>query len=340
MDSLRKQSPRTRLLPAVCVALLVLAAWLLVRQTRHAEVAASTVTIALPTGISVGAFYVGLNQKIFDKHGLKVIAQPFILGKDALQSVLNGKSDLAVVADVPFMFSVMHGDKIGTVATVFGSRRTMAVVALKDHGIVKAQDLRHKTVGTIFGTTAQYFLDTLLVANGIEKADVTIVNLKAGTVVEALQSGKVDAVTAWHPDLAKLQHALGDRATSIYDEDMYVYRFILIGKPDYLIRHAAEVRQVLAALDESTRFIHGQPTQAQTIFGKYIGVDESLVKEAFLPNDFYLSLDQTLLLALGNETRWAMKQGFTPAGPVPNYLDYIAQEPLKAVLPGAVKIIQ
>ncbi|MES2354049.1 MAG: ABC transporter substrate-binding protein [Pseudomonadota bacterium] len=297
------------------------------------------VTIASPTQISGGALYVSQDQNLFAKHGLNITIQPFILGKQALQSTLQGKADLAIVADTPFMFAIMHGEKIATISTIFGSRKSLAIAARRDRNITKAEDLAGKTIGTIFGINAQFFLDTLLLTHGIAKSSVTVVDLKPDTLVEALESGKVDAVTLWNPDLSKVESELGDQVVTIYDKDIFVYRFMLVGTQDYIAKHPAEIRQVLAAFAEGTRFIHEQPEQAQAIIGKHIGLDTALLSKSFDPNDFYLTLDQTLLLALGDQTRWAMKQNIIPKGDVPNYLNYIRQEPLESVLPSAVKII-
>ena len=104
--------------------------------------------------------------------------------------------------------------------------------------------------------------------------------------------------------------------------------------------HPAAVQQVLAALRDGIASIKAEPAQSMAMIGQAIGLHPELIAQSFSPNDFYLSLDQTLLLALGDQTRWAMKRGLVPSGPVPNYLDFIRQEPLAAVLPEAVKIIQ
>ncbi|HTD06318.1 NrtA/SsuA/CpmA family ABC transporter substrate-binding protein [Undibacterium sp.] len=323
------------------ICLLGAASWLVFGNNEiHQSGPIHNVTIAIPAQISAGALYVGRDQKFFEKHGLNLTIQPFLLGKQALQSTLQGKADLAILAETPFMLAVINGEKIATVATIFGSRRSMAVVARKDRGIDKAEDLSGKTIGTIFGTNAQFFVDTLLTAHSITKSSVKIVYLKPETLVEALKNGEVDAVTVWHPDLAELEQALANRVVTIYDEDIFVYRFILVGKQDYLDKHAAEVRQTLAAIEEATRFIREQPARAKITISKALSMDSVLLSKTFDPNDFYLTLDQTLLLALSDETRWAMKQGIVPAGPVPNYLNYIRQEPLESVLPSAIKIIK
>ena len=42
------------------------------------------------------------------------------------------------------------------------------------------------------------------------------------------------------------------------------------------------------------------------------------MRQLFDPQDYVISLDQALLLALEDQTRWAMKKGLTPNGPMPN----------------------
>jgi ABC-type nitrate/sulfonate/bicarbonate transport system substrate-binding protein len=215
----------------------------------------------------------------------------------------------------------------------------MAVAVRKDRGIVRPEDLAGKTVGTVFGTNAQFFLDTLLLAHSVDRASVKVKDLKPGSLVEALEAGQVDAVTVWHPELARIQSSLGSSVTTLYGEELFVYRFLLVGAPDWIAAHPAAVRQVLAALRDAVGAIKSDPAQNMAIIGQAIGLNPQLIAKSFDPNDFYLSLDQTLLLALGDQTRWAMKQGLVPNGPVPNYLDFIRETPLAAVQPEAVKII-
>ncbi len=53
---------------------------------------------------------------------------------------------------------------------------------------------------------------------------------------------------------------------------------------------------------------------------------------------YHVSLDQTLLITLEDETRWAMKNKLTDKTAMPNYADYIHVDSLMAVKPEAVKL--
>ena len=320
------------------IALLCSGLFWLVRPVLSAPPAViAKMTLALPTQISAGALFVATERNFFAEQGLAVTTSTHVLGREALQAVLLGKADLAVLADTPFMFAVMKGEKIATVATIFGSRKTLAVLGRKDRHITRAEDLDGKTIGTMFGTNAQYFLDGLLLAHGVPRNSVTVVDIAPESLEAALRDGRVDAITSFNP---KLADAVGERATTIYGEDLFVYRFMVVGKQSYIDSHPTEVRLLLAAIEQGNRFIHDQPASAKTAIGKAIGHSPALMTKYFEPNDFQITLDQSLLLSLGDQTRWAMRQRLVPDGPVPNYLDYVRQAPLDALQPSANKIIR
>lgn len=298
------------------------------------------VRIALPIQLASGSAYVGQQLGSFQQHGVDIALQPFQLGKQALEAVVRGNADLALVADTPFMFAALRGEPIATVATVFGSRRALAVLGWRNSGIIGVNDLDGKTVGTVAGINAQYFLDALLVFHGIERSRVKVVFLRPDQLANALRTRQVDAVTVWHPELGRLKTELGDAVVALYGDGVFVNRFLLVGRTDYLDAHGDVVARTLAGLADATDAVHEQPERARAIVGKAIGIAPDLIAEAFDPADYYLALDQSLLLALDDQTRWAMKQALVAPQRLPNYLTLLRQQPLRAARPNAVKVIQ
>ena len=55
---------------------------------------------------------------------------------------------------------------------------------------------------------------------------------------------------------------------------------------------------------------------------------------------FQLLLDQTILMSLEDEARWAMREELTDKKKVPNYLDFIYVDALEQVKPETVTIIR
>jgi NitT/TauT family transport system substrate-binding protein len=341
MFVLQNQSRRTWLAAAVLAGVVGLTGWQVLM--RSGAVIASPrlgVSLALPSQIAGAAVLVGQDQELFARNGVDLTVTRFLIGKLGLQALLAGKVDLAIVADTPFMLAVMQNEKIAIVSSVFESRTSMALVARKDRGINTVSDLAGKTVGTIPRTNAEYFLETLLLSEGVPGASVHVTDLKPEKLVSDLERGAVDAATIWNPELARLEREWGARAVVLRNEAVFVHRFVLVGSKAWLDLHPLEVARVLAALRDGNQFIQDQPEQARRIIGASLGIESGELAKSFNAGDFTLSLSQSLLMALDDQARWAMRRQLAPARPTPDFLDYVRQGALESVLPSAVKLIR
>ena len=66
--------------------------------------------------------------------------------------------------------------------------------------------------------------------------------------------------------------------------------------------------------------------------------DDAYVAAIWPHHQFYLTLDQSLITAMEDEARWMIANKLTTEKQVPNFLDYIYTDGLKAIKPGAVRI--
>ncbi len=300
---------------------------------------ATKVTIAVPMQINSALVHVASGQGLFLKAGVAVVTQPFELGVDALQSVLDGKADLAVVADTPVMFALLGGADIALLAGISQGRRDLAIVAHSDRGIQHIQDLRGKSVGVTPGTNLPYFLDAMLQAHGVPGDQVKVADLRADVALSAFRERRIDAAVVFQPFLARLESEMGERIKVFHGEDVYAFRFMLVGKPSYIDSHPREVRRVLRALIAAQQAMLANPVEARRAVGHAVNMDDATMAKLFEPENYAVSLDQAMLLALDDQTRWAMQKGLVAPGPVPNYLNAMSYQNLEAVLPTAVTIV-
>lgn len=314
------------------------AGWLL-KSPAMPQLPVTKVTIAVPKVINSATMIVASAQGLFRKAGVEVISKPFPLGKDALKSVIEGETDLAVVADTPLMFALLGGNELVIVAGISQSRRSLAIVTRNDRGIDRIDDLSGKTVGLSVGTNLTYFLDMILQNHGVPSDNVELVDLNTEEVISAFKTGRVDAAVVFQPNLGRLTAELGDRIKVFYGEDVYSFRFMLTGKASYVDSHTQEIRRILSALVAAEQSIRNHPTRASIAVGNAVGADATLMSKVFDPGDYVVSLDQSMLLALDDQSRWAMQRGLVNPGPVPNYLSIVRYQHLEAVLPSAVKLV-
>ncbi len=93
-------------------------------------------------------------------------------------------------------------------------------------------------------------------------------------------------------------------------------------------------------MDRACVFIRENPDAARTIAGRNLKMEDSLLTELSAIYHFDLSLDQSFLLTLENQSKWAIKRGLTDRAAVPNFLDYIYLDALTSVKPENVTIIR
>lgn len=298
------------------------------------------VRIAMPKLPASSTMVIAQDKKFFAENSIDVKPVFTTTGREALSKVLSGQADMAVVADIPFVLAVMAGEDVEIVASIYKSRKGEVLVARRDAGIVELKDLRGKALATTFSTNAQYLADTLLQAENISTDEVRFVNLPPGSISTALTNKSVDAGTIWLPTLDEVLQSLGDQALVFYGNELYAWRFNLVARRSYVEANGLRIQALLKSVDASIAFVHEHPKDALNIASRMLGTSAVITDKSFDPDEFILRLDQSLLLALDEESRWAIRRGFPPTRAVPNYLRYVNTELLGGFRREAVTIIR
>lgn len=192
------------------------------------------ITIAYSTAPNALLMAIALAKGYFSEEGLDATSQPHPFGKPALQAVIEGKADIATAGDTPIVFAVMEGRKITTLAAIQISNRDNAIVANRERGIARPSDLKGKTIGLTLGTTGHFFADSFLLMQGIDEKQVKIINLKPDEMAEALDTGKVDAVSTWNPALMQAKKKLGSKGIIFFDESIATEIFCVAAGQEYV----------------------------------------------------------------------------------------------------------
>ncbi len=283
---------------------------------------------------------VAQQEGYFQQEGLDVTPQVHQIGKAALEALMEGKADFATVAETPVVFTILKGEKISIIATINTSNKNMAIVARKDKGIHSPRDLKGKKIATTFGTIGDFFMDTMLMTNGISRKDMKAVNLAPEIMQDALVKGDVDAISTWNPILIRTQKELGDKGITFYGEDIYTQTYNVVATQAYIDRNPGTVNKILLALIKAEEFVRQKPLEAQKIVADVSRTDRALIGDTWDVNHLSVALDQSLLLAMEDESRWAIKSGLVTRTRIPNYLDYIYFDGLDSVKPKAVRILR
>lgn len=305
-------------------------------QTQNGQL--QKITVAYTYQPQSTLVHVAMAKGYFAEEGLDV--QPLLrtFGKAALQTVLDHQSDFATVAETPVMFNILAGEKIFVIANIEASSMNNAIVARKNAGITAPKDLKGKRIAYTPGTTSDFFLDSLLTANGLTRQDILPVALKPEELQDAIMANKIDAVSTWNYPLTLIKRQLGDNGIIFFDKEIYTETFNIAAQQDFVRQHPETVKQFLRALIKAENFVAKNPDEAQAIVSVATKIDKGLIHEVWNAFNYHVVLDQTLLLTLEDETRWAMKNKLTDRTAMPNYSGYIHLDSLREVKPEAIKM--
>jgi ABC-type nitrate/sulfonate/bicarbonate transport system substrate-binding protein len=298
------------------------------------------VTIAITKNLNPVLVKIADAKGFFREEGLDATLQVHSFGKAALQSLLDGKADLAMAADTPIMFAMMRGALLSVLATIDTSTRDEAIVAVKDRGITAAADLKGVRVGVTLGTAGDYFLDSFLVLNSLSRQEVTIVDMKPEEMTEALLQGKVDAVSTWQPQIANLRRVLGERGIMLHSDSIYTETFDIVSMRTLTRQRPEAIRRLLRALGRAEGFVAANLEESQRIMAEFSGMDAELLAGIWTDFQYNLSLNQSLLVTLEDQARWAIKNGLVERGEMPNFFEALYIDGLKSVKPDTVRIIK
>lgn len=280
------------------------------------------------------------SEGLFTKHGLQAQVTGFDSGLAAVEALMAGNEDVATAAETVFVNkSLAPGNDVNLkILGEIARSESIAIVARLDRGIASVADLKGKKIALTSQTPSAYFLDRHLLYNHIDPGSVTIVNLPPLKLVEAVVQGSVDAAITWEPYVWNAQQKLASNGRSWPAQSDQQFHFLLICAAGFVEKRPEAVKKLFRALSDAEAQLAADPARARQVLARRLAFDERYLATVWTKHTIGLSLDQTLLVAMEDQARWAIARGLTPASRPPNYLKSIEPGPLVSVRPDAVTL--
>lgn len=275
----------------------------------------------------------------FTKKGLNVTIRHYPTGVGAVNDLMDGNADLAYAAEFVGVSLIGNYPDLRIIGSTAKSD-VISIVSRNDRGIASPKDLKEKSVAVPKNTQAEFFLGRYLSLNGINRADVTVHYLSPPDLVQSVVTGQDDAAIIWEPHVFTIGRQLGKNGTTFPAQGGQRFYWLVYTRPDVIRNRPGVLARYFQALDEAGEYMSQNENESKAIIREQVDLPEDYVNSVWKKNEYLVSLDQSLIIAMEDESRWMISNNLTGNKLVPNYLDYISTEPLKTVNPQAVNIIR
>ncbi len=231
---------------------------------------AEPIKLGMSTWLGYAPFYLAKEKGFYQKRGIDVeivvIQSPVdrraAFAADRIQGFATTVDTLVMTAAAETPIPVKQ------VLVLDASHGGDGIVAKKE--IKTLQDLKGKTVAGQMGGGASYFwLNYVLMQNGMKLSDLKMVDMRAGDAGAAFVAGKVDAAVTWEPWLSRAKNTPHGHVLYSSDKTPGIIVDSLGFKPEFLTKNGEAVKKIVSAWNEAIEFASKNPSEADAIMGKF-----------------------------------------------------------------------
>ena len=278
-------------------------------ESRVIRIAVSQTPLSSP-------FLIAESKRLFNQQGLDVELVPCIGGNKCMSLLLERKVDFATASETVFMFSSFEHPSLRLITSFVESDNDVKLLTLSDTEVTSLASLAGKKVGVVKASASEFFLDSLLILNGVDSAKVERIYFKPNQLVEALLTTKVDAIAAWEPYGYELNSTVPAQVLQLPSRGVYNLSFNLIGF-ELTANQQQAIPALLAALEQANLYLSAHPKQSQMMISEGLDISFRQLNWSWQDYLFRLSLGNALLSNLQTQARWAINRQLVPAKKIP-----------------------
>jgi ABC-type nitrate/sulfonate/bicarbonate transport system substrate-binding protein len=225
--------------------------------------------------------YYLLHSGHLEKHGIKAEEFAVPSGNLTMQQMVARQVDMGTYAGPSFLIGHEKGGLIA-VAVIEDVGKTARVMARKDLGITKVEQLRGKKVANQTGSsTGNIFVDQIATKAGLKKGDYQEVRMNVNDMVSAMAAKTVDAMVNVEPYNAIAEaEGLAVSLVDFYSFDKLPV--FMAATPEYVEKNPDAIVAYLKAWLEVAKDFKEQPQKvADAIFTFYTSKGYKMSKATF-----------------------------------------------------------
>lgn len=299
---------------------------------QHLRLPASTSLSPLTIAVSLtplsAPIIVAKEQGLFKKHGIDMTLKPVHGGVKSFQALVAGEADLATTSETVAMFNSFEREDFNILTSFVESDNDVKLWSIHraiGHSLPDA--LRSARVGVVASSASEYFFDSLLQLYDMPTETIEKVYYSPEALPSALLDNEVDAIAIWEPYGYQLVKRAHESVQALDSKGLHSLSFLLVSDRLVAKKQHQDMRRVIRALGEAVDVIHQRPEQAKAQVAAYLSMSDDKLGWLWQDYLFRLSLNDSLLLRLKNQARWAQRAGLV-TGPTPSYRHLLNPGPL------------
>ena len=284
-----------------------------------------------------GLVAIAAEKGFFKESGLDLSMKDYSFGFATLEALSRGEIQMALGNEFSFAMMINDDPSLRLVASV-ALVNTNEIVARRDKNIHEPADLKGKRIGYCPNTSSEYYLLSFLLVNKIPLTEVTMVNVPATRLVEAIVNGDVDALSGWDTVVYDAKKRLRENGVAWPAQNNRDWQWILAVK-DTMTQSPEPLKRFLRALLKAEDFVLTHRDEAKNIIMRRWGFEPDFIQQAWDKTRLTVTLNQSLITSLESFSKWSRaKEG--KGGEGPNFLKYVYPDALAQIDPKAVTIFK
>jgi taurine transport system substrate-binding protein len=195
-------------------------------------------------------------------------------GSQVIAAIAGNSLDICNVGSSPMVVGFAQGIKMSMVYVEKYITDSECLAVRKDSGINSLKDLKGKKIGMPFNTSVHFAMLAALKTVGLNASDVTLINVKADSILATWQRKDIDGAYIWHPvlgdllaDNGKLLLKTGDLAASgtLVFDGIVVRNEFKEKRPDLVLAYLKEY-------DKLATMYEKQPQEVVKVLAPYLAM--------------------------------------------------------------------
>lgn len=289
-------------------------------------------------GIFAPLMFIAREKGLFRSEGIQAEISVVGDGKTAMQAFLDGTCDAALVGETPIVRQSFTRNDFVIIASVVSSDNVTKILARRDRGISRPEDLIGKRIGVSKGTISHFFLDQFLKKNHIPQDKLIIVDILHSDMASALQKGDIDAFAGSDVAYLKGSRAIGTAGVTFSEPGLTTHAANLVVKSDWLRNNQPAARGLLKALIGAEQELVRDPEGVSASLAREHQMPLAELKSVMENQRNSVTIDQVQILSLEDQARWLLETGVEKGRGAPNFLKFLYPSILRDLRPESVNL--